>query len=178
MALTRDQKAQQLTDLKDKFQKAKSVMFAHYIGLTVSDVSELRSKLREKNAEMKVGKKTLMKIAAKELNLPEISDDMMEGPVACIFSFEDPVAGAQIAVKYGKDHEQVKLIGGLFENALLTKQQAMTFATLPTKQVLLATFAMMIRSPLTTFASAVSSPLSSFARATSELAKKKEAQPA
>jgi large subunit ribosomal protein L10 len=153
-------------------------MFAHYIGLTVSDVSELRSKLREKNAEMKVGKKTLMKIAAKELNLPEISDDMMEGPVACIFSFEDPVAGAQIAAKYGKDHEQVKLIGGLFENALLTKQQAMTFATLPTKQVLLATFAMMIRSPLTKFASAVSSPLSSFARATQELAKKKEAQPA
>ena len=85
MALSRDQKAAQLTELKDKMKSAKSVMFAHYIGLTVSDISKFRSRLREGKAEMKVCKKTLIRLAAKELNAPEISEESLSGPVACIF---------------------------------------------------------------------------------------------
>ncbi len=94
MALTRDQKAVQLAELKDKMQNAKSVMFAHYIGLTVPDISKLRGKLREGKAELKVAKKSLIQLAAKEINAPEILDTAVPGPVACIFSNEDPVAGA------------------------------------------------------------------------------------
>lgn len=171
MALTREQKSAQLTELKKKLEKSSSVMFAHYIGLAVTDITTLRSKLKEKGAEMKVGKKTLLKIAAKELNMPEISDDALDGPVACIFSYEDPISGAQVTHAYAKDHNQVELIGGIFEGKILTKLEAKTFASLPTRQVLLATFASMIRSPLSKFASAINSPLTSFARASNELAK-------
>ncbi len=171
MALTRDQKAIQLTELKEKLQKSQSVMFAHYIGLTVTDVTNLRSKLKEKGAEMKVGKKTLMKIAAKELNMPEVADEMLDGPVACIFSYEDPISGAQVTHAYAKDHAQVEIIGGIFEGKVLNKSDAQTFASLPSRTVLLGIFAGMIRSPLVSFASAISSPLTSFARASSELAK-------
>ncbi len=174
MALTRDQKAAQLTDIKGKMQKASSVIFAQYIGLTVTNISKLRSQLKDKKAEMKVCKKSLIRLAAKETNAPEISEEMLLGPVACIFSNDDPVAGASVAFAFSKDHDQVKLIGGIFEGKLLTAQEALTFASLPSRQGLLGMFMMMCNAPLTQFANACSSPLSGFARLMAELAKKKE----
>lgn len=164
MALTKAQKTAQLTELKDKMSRAQAIMFAHYIGLTVDKVSDLRGQLRKGDSEMKVAKKTLMQIAAKENGLPEIADEMLDGPVACIFSYEDPLSGAQIAFKFGKDNKQVELIGGVFEGKLLTKEEAVRLASIPGKQQLLGMFAAMCNGPLSTFA-----------RALSEIAKQKEA---
>lgn len=175
MALTKVQKQAQLTELKDKMKKAQSVIFAHYIGLTVSDVSALRGKLKEGKAEMKVAKKTLMRIAAKEVGLPEIADSALDGPVACIFSFEDPLTGAQIAFKFAKDHNQVALIGGIYDGKSLSKDEAVAMAKMPGRKELLGIFAGMIQSPLRSFASICNSPLTGFARALSEVAKKKAA---
>jgi large subunit ribosomal protein L10 len=166
MAVTKAQKAEILTDLKDKLQKAKSVMFAHYIGMTVADVSELRSNLKKQNAEMKVAKKTLMQLAAKELNMAEPPDELLDGAVACILSYEDPLTGAQVAFKFAKTHKQVELIGGIWEGKLISKEQAIQIAQIPGREALLGMFAAMINSPL-----------SSFARGLSELAKQK-AEPA
>jgi large subunit ribosomal protein L10 len=175
MALTKVQKQAQLTELKDKMKKSQSVIFAHYIGLTVGDVSDLRAKLKESKAEMKVGKKTLMCIAAKEAGLPAIDDCKLDGPVACIFSFDDPLTGAQIAFKFAKDHNQVALIGGIFDGKVLTKDEAVAMAKMPGRKELLGIFAGMIQSPLRSFASICNSPLTGFARALSEVAKKKAA---
>lgn len=173
MTLTRDEKQAQVIDLTNKMQRATSVMFAHYIGLTVADISALRRELRKNNAELKVAKKTLMDIAMKNAKLPSPDERLLDGPVGYILSFEDPISGAQIAFKFGKDHTQVELIGGIFEGRLLSKREAQQFAQLPTREVLLAMFAMMLRSPLVKFAGICASPLSSFARALSELSKKK-----
>jgi large subunit ribosomal protein L10 len=124
---------------------------------------------------MKVAKKTLMQLAAKEQGLPELEDKSLPGAIACIFSFEDPAIGAQVAFKYAKDHPQVSFVGGMFEGKILTQSDAKTFATIPSKQVLLATFAGMLQSPLRSFASMCNGPLTGFARAMSEVAKKKSA---
>ncbi len=175
MALTKDQKVAQLADLQDKMQRSQSVIFSHYIGLTVQDVSELRAKLKENNAEMRVAKKTLMQLAAKNLDLPELADDLLEGPVACIFSYADPMAGAQTTFAYAKGHPQVELIGGIFDGKILDKAQAIAFAKMPNRQQLLGIFAGMVRSPLRSFASLCNSPLTSFARGLSEVAKQKAA---
>jgi large subunit ribosomal protein L10 len=175
MALNKAQKQAQLTELKDKMKKSQSVIFAHYIGLTVGDVSALRAKLKESKAEMKVGKKTLMCIAAKEAGLPTIDDVKLDGPVACIFSFDDPLTGAQIAFKFAKDHNQVALIGGIFDGKVLTKDEAVAMAKMPGRKELLGMFCGMIQSPLRSFASICNSPLTGFARALSEVAKKKSA---
>jgi large subunit ribosomal protein L10 len=166
MAVTKAQKTEILADLKDKLQKSKSIMFAHYIGMTVADVSELRSNLKKQNAEMKVAKKTLMQLAAKELNMAEPPDELLDGAVACILSYEDPLTGAQVAFKFAKTHKQVELIGGIWEGKLITKEQAVQIAQIPGREALLGMFAAMINSPL-----------SSFARGLSELAKQK-AEPA
>lgn len=173
MAVSRAEKAVQLQELKDKMGTSTSVLFVHYIGLTVADVSSLRRKLRDSKAEMKVAKKTLMRIAAKEAGLPDVADDTLDGPVACIFSFDDPLTGAQVAFAFAKDHPQVKLIGGIFEGKILSKEEAITFAKIPGRQQLLTMFAIMVRSPLQNFASMCGSPLQQFARSLNEVAKKK-----
>ncbi len=174
MALTREQKSVQLTELKEKFGTASSVIFTNYIGLNVADVSALRRKLRTAGAEMKVAKKTLMQIASKEKGLPEAEETMMNGAVACIFSFADPLSGAQAAFAFSKDHPQVAFLGGIFDGKLLSQTQAKEFAKMPGRPVLLATFALLMRSPLASFTSICNSPLTGFARAMSEMAKKKQ----
>lgn len=172
MALTRDEKAEQLAELKESLSKAQSVIFAHYIGMNVTDVSDFRRKLREGGAEMKVAKKTLMRLAAKDHDLPELPEALLPGPVACIFSYHDPLSGAQVALKFSKDHPQVAFLGGIFEGRILSQQEAMSMATIPSREVLLATFAGMIQSPLRSFAMILNSPLGGFARGLKQLAEK------
>ena len=172
MALTKEQKKVQLQELKDNLDKAVSVIFTNYIGLTVAQVSDLRRQLKKSGAEMKVAKKTLMQLAAKEKGLPELHDSMLSGPVACIFSMNDPIAGAQVAFKFGKDNPQVSFLGGIFEGKLLSRTDAMSLANIPSRQILLGIFAGMIQSPLRSFMSICNSPLGGFARSLSELAKK------
>jgi large subunit ribosomal protein L10 len=176
MAVTRAQKEDQVKDLTERMKNASSVIFAHYIGLSVTNISKLRTNLRKEQAEMKVAKKSLIRLAAKAAQLPEVSDEMMPGPVACIFSNGEPTAGASAAFKFGKDNPQVVLIGGIFDGKLLTAAQAKEMATIPSKLQLIGIFMSMCNSPLTSFASAVSSPLSGFARSLSELAKKKASE--
>ncbi len=173
MALTRSKKESQVTELTEKMTKASSVIFTQYIGLTVADITKLRSALRKENAELQVAKKSLIQIAAKEAKAPEIQDEMIPGAVACIFSMKEPTAGASIAFTFGKTHAQVKLVGGIFSGKILSKTEANDLAVIPSKQVLLATFASMCQSPLVSFASACSSPLTGFARLLSEIAKNK-----
>lgn len=173
MALSRTQKEAQVAVLTEKMANASSVIFAHYMGLSVANVTKLRSQLKKEKAELRVAKKTLIQISAKQANTPEVTDDQLPGDIACIFSFGEPTAGASVAFKFAKDHPQVKILGGIFSGKTLTTAEANALATIPSKIQLLAMFMSMCQSPLVSFASACSSPLTGFARALSELAKKK-----
>ena len=172
MAITKQKKQAQIEELTTKMNASSSVMIAHYIGLSVTEVSELRAMLQENDAEMKVAKKTLMKIAAKDAGLPEMDNDSLEGPISLIFSFGDPLSGAQIAFKFAKDHKQVELMGGVFDGKLLTKEEAIELAKMPSRDQLLTIFVGMIQSPLVSFANICNSPLSGFARALQQMADK------
>ncbi len=178
MALTKDQKKAQVIELAEKIGKSQSVVFTKYIGLNVGSITKLRKELRAVGAEMKVAKKSLMHLAAKEKGMPMAEEKDLTGPIACIFSYEDPVAGPRAALAFSKEHKQVAFVGGLFEGKLLSKLEAMSLATIPSRQALLGIFAGMIQSPLVSFASICSAPLTGFARGLSELAKKKESAPA
>lgn len=172
MALTKDQKKAQVADLTTKLKDAQSVMFSHYIGLNVADVSDFRNQLRENGAEMKVAKKTLIKLAFKEAGYPDITPKEVDGPIACILSFDDPLSGAQTAFKFSKTHDKVTLVGGVFDGKLLSAAEAMELAQMPSREELLAKFVGMLRSPLVSFAGICSSPLSGFARALDQMAEK------
>jgi large subunit ribosomal protein L10 len=147
-------------------------VFTNYIGLTVGEAGDLRSKLKEAGSEMKVAKKTLIKLAANNAGLPELTDDLLEGPIACVFNYTDPIAGAQVLRSFGKDHEQVSIVGAIFDGTILGKDQAVELSKLPSREVLTATFMGMLQSPMRSFMSACNSPLSGIARGLSQLAEK------
>ena len=175
MALTKDQKKAQVADIRDAIKKTKSLAFMKYRGLSVSDIDDLRGKMLEKNARMKVAKKTLFNIAAKEEGYPEVSDEAFGNePIAFVFSFEDEISGAKVAFEFGKKNDAVEIVGGVVDGKLLSKEDAVEFAKMLSKEELLSKFAAVLRAPLGNFASMCGSPLGAFARAVNEVAKNKE----
>ena len=173
MALTKDQKKAQVADLRDDLKKAQSLAFMHYRGLSVSEVDELRGKMLEKKAKMRVAKKTLYNIAAKEEGYPEVPEGAFgDQPIAFVFSFEDMVSGAKVAFEFGKSHDAVELIGGVLDGKVLSKEEAVDLAKMLSREETLAKFAAMLRAPLGNFAGMCGGTLGSFARAVKEVAEK------
>jgi large subunit ribosomal protein L10 len=124
----------------------------------------MRREMRANNVEFKVAKKTLLKLAAKEQGI-ELPDEIVEGTVGAVFSYNDAVSGPKIVKTTSKEVEVLKLLGGIMDGAILSIEEMGELASLPSRDQLLAKFMMMLRSPLQSFHGAVSSPLSSFARA-------------
>lgn len=163
MAITRQKKEEVLQELVDKFGKSKSIVFADYRGLDVAGISKLRSSLRESDAEMKVAKKTLMKIAAKE-NKIEIDPSSMEGPVAAAFSYTDPLSGIQALFKFSKENDKLKLLGGIIDGQPVGPDVIEKYAKLPSHEELLAKFVGSAKSPLSGFVGLLGNVISSFVR--------------
>lgn len=171
MAITRTAKAELVKDLAEKWKRASSVLFAHYIGLSVANISRLRQQLKAADAEMKVAKKTLIRRAAEALSNPFPEEKDLPGPVACIFNYADPLSGARVAFAFGKEHPQVQIVGVIFEGSIVTGTAAVSLAQIPPRLALLSAFASLCSTPLQQFASICNSPLRSFALALQERAK-------
>lgn len=152
MPITRKRKEEQLAELVDKFKRAKTVSFAQNKGLTVFEVKELRGKLREKNSDMKIAKKTLMKIAAKEAGYKDVPDDVLKGAVGAVFTYDDDiVAGAKTIYEYAKKHEALALLGALLDGKVLNTAEAKTLAMTPSKEELLTKLVYLLNSPVAGF---------------------------
>lgn len=93
MALTKAQKVEVLNNLKEKIKEAKSVGFTKNTGLTVEEITDLRISLREVNSTFTLAKKTLIKIAFKEVFDVEIDDALLPEQIALVLSNDDAVAG-------------------------------------------------------------------------------------
>lgn len=168
MAITKEQKADILNDLVDKFSRSKSVVFSDYRGLDVAGIQDLRGRLREKGAEAKVAKKTLMKLAAEKNNLPKISDDILAGPVAVTFSYEDELSGLQILFRFSKENENLKLLGGIIDGKVMGAEEITELAKLPSREELLAKMIGSMNAPISGFVGIMSNLISGFVRVLSD----------
>lgn len=149
MAKTRAQKEQTVQNYTEKLQKAKSVVFTDYKGMTMSQLYDLRNKLQENNAELTVTKNTLLRLGLKQANLPALSEDIQKGPIATLFSYEDEISPIKLLVKALKDAQVGKIKGGLLDNQLLDGFAINKLATLPGKQELRGQVVGILASPLT-----------------------------
>ena len=114
MAITKEKKAKSLDAMKEIFKKAKSMAFVNFHGITVKDVNEFRRKLQESEVGYKVGKKTLIRLALKDLGL-EGEMPNLEGEV-CVAYGSDDLAPAREVQEFGKQKAGiVKILGGIFE---------------------------------------------------------------
>jgi len=151
MAVTKEKKAEVLKDLNDKFSRAKAVYFSGYRGITVKKMVQLRKNLHKEGVDYAVAKKTLYKIAAKNNNFPEIPDEIMDGPVAAAFGYDDVVIPVKILNDFAKEAEQLVILGGLVDGKVISKAQAKELAMLPSKEQLLARLVGSMKSPISGF---------------------------
>lgn len=144
-------KEAKVAEIKEKLQKANSVVINKYQGLTVEEDTLLRKNLREAGVEYKVYKNTLVTIAAKELGLEGIVE-YLEGPVSIAFGYEDVTVAARVLNDFAKDHKKLELKAGIVEGEIYDEAKIKQLATIPSKEVLIAKLLGSIKSPIASFA--------------------------
>ncbi|NLC10829.1 MAG: 50S ribosomal protein L10 [Firmicutes bacterium] len=170
---TRQEKEQQVAELKEKFARARVMILADYRGLNVSNFNLLRRQLQEQQAEIKVVKNTLAKIAVKDIGLDSLND-FLEGQTAITFGFEDPVVPAQLLMKYAKEHTQLKVKAGMLEGKLLGKDEVKALSDLPSREVLIARAVGGLAAPLSSFVGVLQANLRNFVYVLQAVKEKKE----
>ena len=133
-----EQKATVVSEIKEKFENAKSVVMFYYRGLSVAEVTELRRKLRENGADYKVYKNTLTKRALDELNIN--MDEYLAGPSAITFG-TDELSIVKILDDFAKDHNALELKAGIVEGKVAGLEDLKRYAAIPSRDVLLTMLA-------------------------------------
>lgn len=167
-------KQEVVKEVADKFEKAQSVIVIDYRGLTVEEVSKLRTDCRNAGVEYKVIKNNILKRAADSLNYQDM-DDLFKGPTAVAFGFEDAVAPAKILSKFLKDTKKTEIKGGLLEGEVLDANGVERLATLPSKEELIAKMLGSMNAPITNFVGTLAAIPASFVRVLNAIRESKEA---
>ena len=128
--MTKEQKKVYIDEMSKQFENSKAVMVTHYQGLTMPQIDELRSKMREHSIIFKITKNRITKLALEKTRCKDLAG-LFTGPTAVAFG-EDAIISARILSKFAKDNENLKLIGGIMENEVLDQAGVQNVATLPT----------------------------------------------
>lgn len=158
----RAEKREFVTWLNEAFQKSGSVIVAHYSGLTVSQMNDLRSKMSEAGGAIKVAKNRLAKIALQGTD-SESMRDLFTGQTLIAYS-EDPITAPKVAVDFAKTNEQFVILGGSMGATSLSVDAVKSLASLPSLNELRAKLVGMICTPATRVAQVVNAPASQVAR--------------
>ncbi len=169
------QKQNAVSEIVDKMQRAQSIVMLNYRGLTVEEVSKLRSEFRAAGIEYKVIKNNMLKRAADELKI-EGADDYFKGPTAVAFGYDDPVAPAKILCKFVKDVKKTEIKGGILAGKAMDAQGIENLSKLPSKEELIAKMLGSMNAPITKLASALSAIPRGLACALNAVREQKEAQ--
>jgi len=156
MPLTREQKSNILSDLTDRFSRAKAAILVDFNKLSVSRAMELRRNLKSINAEYKVAKKTLINRVLRAGNFEDAKIDDFKTQVGVIFSYDDPVPAANSIWKFSKVNEALKILGGFMGLSWQGKDGIIALAKLPSREILLGQVARVIASPLSGLATVLS----------------------
>ncbi len=133
-------KKEEVSKLAEKMKEAKLILLTDYRGINVADVTNLRTELRNVSAEYKVIKNNITKRALAECNLEGL-DDKLEGPTAVIMTNEDYLDATKIIYKFSKDNDFYKIKGGVIDGKVMTAEEIITLAKLPSRQDLLSMLA-------------------------------------
>ena len=135
-----DAKKAEVKALADKMKESKLVLFTDYRGINVTDVTDLRTKIRNVNGEYKVIKNNITRRALAE-NKFEGLDDALVGPTAVIMAEEDYLEPTKAIYEFSKNNENYKIKGGIIEGKVMTAEEIITIAKLPSREQLLSMLA-------------------------------------
>jgi large subunit ribosomal protein L10 len=158
----RAEKREVVTALHDVLAKTGVIVVAHYAGLSVADMTRLRSDMRSAGGQVKVAKNRLVKLALEGTDAHGIAD-LLTGPTCLAFS-DDPVAAPKVAVKFAKGNEKFVILGGAMGPTVLDAKGVGSLASLPSLDELRGKLIGLIQAPASKLARTLNAPGGQLAR--------------
>jgi len=169
----RAEKREFVTGLNEVFKSTGSFVVAHYAGLTVANMNDLRSKMRAAGGTVKVAKNRLAIIALQGTE-SESTRDLFKGQTLIAYA-DDPVAAPKVAAEFAKANDKLVILGGAMGSTALDADGVKALATMPSLDELRAKIVGMIQTPATRIAAVVNAPAGNLARVFGAYARKDEA---
>ena len=135
-----NQKKEEVSKLAAEMKEAKIILLTDYRGINVTDVTNLRTDLRNVNAKYAVIKNNITRRALAECGIEELNDQLV-GPTAIIMSDEDYLEPAKAIYNFAKNNDYYKIKGGVIEGKVMTAEEIITLAKLPSRETLLSMLA-------------------------------------
>ncbi|MGI1662398.1 50S ribosomal protein L10 [Palleronia sp. KMU-117] len=171
--MDRAQKEKVVEELGQIFESSGVVVVAHYAGLTVAEMQDLRARMRDVGGSVRVAKNKLAKIALQDK--PGVAmADLLTGMTVLAYS-EDPVAAAKVADKFAKDNDKFVILGGAMGETALDPAGVKAVASMPSREELIAQIVSCIGAPASNIAGAIGAPASNIASILSTIEERAEA---
>jgi large subunit ribosomal protein L10 len=169
----RAEKREFVSTMNEVLKDTGSIVVAHYSGLTVAEMSDLRGQMREAGGTVKVAKNRLVKLALQGTDAEHIAD-LFKGPTLIAYS-GDPVAAPKVSVEFAKKNEKLVILGGAMGTTNLDQDGVKSLASMPSLDELRAKIVGMINTPATRIAQLINAPAGAVARVIGAYARKDEA---
>ncbi|HEY6420567.1 MAG TPA: 50S ribosomal protein L10 [Candidatus Binataceae bacterium] len=169
--MKKEQKANQVKDLAERFGRAKIALVSEYRGITAIESTEVRKRLRAIRGEMRVAKNTLVRRAIKDTPYQAL-EGQLGGQVGLLLSFADPVELAKTVTSFKELGDKLKLRGGVLDGKPLTAAEIQALAALPPREVILSQLLAVIQAPATQLVRLLNEPGSALARLVDAIGKK------
>lgn len=160
--MDRASKEEMVSDLQSVFDSSTAIVVTHYTGLTVAELSDLRTQMREAGASFKVTKNRLTRLALQGTKFEGLTD-LFTGPTAVAVS-DDPVAAARVVVDYAKKNDKLVVIGGAMGEQQLDVSGVKALASLPSLDELRGKLVGLLNAPATKIAGVLQAPAGQVAR--------------
>ena len=170
-------KKQIVEEIKEKVDKAQSIVLVDYRGLNVDELTNLRRNYKEAGVDYKVYKNTMMRFAFKEAGFEQFNE-YLTGPNAVAFGFDDPVQAAKITEEFAKNHDKLEIKAGIVDDKIIGVEEIKNLASLPSKEVLIAQALCGLNAPITGFANVLQGTIRNLVYALNAVKEKQEAQEA
>ena len=154
--MSKEKKQSYIKDMTTQFDSSEAVIVAHYQGLTVKQLDELRSKMREHGIIFKITKNRITKLALEKTRCKNLSN-LFSGPTAVALS-KDAITSAKILTNFSKENKNLKILGGIMGDDILDVAGVQNVATLPTLDEARAKIVGILRSPAQKIASILLAP--------------------
>jgi len=173
--MQKQQKTKVIKDIKEKFEKSKVIILTDYKGLKMSQLSDLRKKLRKIDAEYKVFKNTMINLAIKDKAI-EGFVSLLNGSTALLFGYKDPVMPAKTLSKFiGENGDRPSIKGGLLDGSFIDSKAISVLAKLPSREQLLAKVLGGMQAPVYNFVCDLQGIIRKFVYALNAVKEKKQA---
>ncbi|MCH9769557.1 MAG: 50S ribosomal protein L10 [Gammaproteobacteria bacterium] len=175
MALNLEDKKAIVTEMQDVLGRSVSAVAADYRGLTVSQMTQLRSNAREKNVHVRIYRNTLARRAVKETDFACLTE-VLTGPIVLLLAQEEPGSAARLARDFMKEHENLEVRALALDGILLAANELKAVASLPSRDEAIAQLMSVMQAPITKLARTMAETYAQLVRVVAAVGDKKQAE--